>query len=417
MKFFHLGDLHFGKTLHDIDLSEQDQPYWVQRFLETVEREKPEAVLLCGDIYDRRAPKENAMKPYEALLVGLASSGTETFIIPGNHDSADRLGHVRQLLTTNNIYIAGPLNREHGAILDHYTREYDGVTCTFWLLPYVIPAQVADLLGCEGLTTYDAAIRALLELQPLDDSHCNILLVHQNVLAGEQKPEHSESETFIGGLGEIDYSAFDRFDYVAMGHIHNAQSVGRETVRYAGCPMYYDFSEINRSKALTAVEVSGKGAIRVEKIPVPLLHEIKQFTGTLSELEQQARSFQNREQYYVQAVLTGKESSVHTSERLKEAFGPSLINIKREQSRDITAANFSGAVAAAALPIDEQFAAFFADQNDGAELEETQQLLLEQLLNQQTTADYWVTDWNKVPEADTAALLGSLQKQIGEVAE
>lgn len=415
MKCFHLGDLHFGKTLHDIDLSEQDQPYWTERFLEIVAREKPDAVLLCGDIYDRRAPRETAMKPYERLLVGLAESGTETFVIPGNHDSADRLGHVRQLLTANRIYIAGPLNREHGPVLDHYTRQYRGVTCTFWLMPYMYPVQAAELLGRDDLTTYDAAVRALLEVQPLDDSHCNILLAHQNVLANGVKPEHSESETIIGGLGEIDFTAFDRFDYVALGHIHNAQKVGRETVRYAGCPMYYDFSEVGRSKELTAVEIGGKDTIEVKKIPVPLLHELRQFTGTLTELELLGRNLQDREKYYVQAVLTGKETAVHTADRLKAAFGQCLINIKTELTREITAANFSGAAQSAALPIDRQFARFFADQNDGRQLEESQERLLEQILNLQNEADSWVTDWSKVPDTDSEALLTLLRREIGEV--
>ena len=233
MKFFHVSDLHFGKMLHNVPLIEKDQPFWVEQFIKAVDEYQPDAVVIAGDIYDRRVPSPEAMKLFGHLLTALAKRDVYVFVIPGNHDSSVRWAHVNELLATHKIYIAGELQRE----LTHVTIPDETTDVTFWLMPYIFPKIVSDekVLNQDELSTYDEAARALLAVQDIEKGSCNVLVAHQNVLANGTAPEHSGSETIIGGLGEIDYSAFDMFDYVALGHIHNAQKVGSETVRYSGC--------------------------------------------------------------------------------------------------------------------------------------------------------------------------------------
>ena len=222
MKFFHIGDLHFGKMLHNMPLTETDQAFWTEQFLHAVDEYQVDAVVIAGDIYDRRVPPQEAMQLFDHLLCSLATRGKYVFVIPGNHDSAVRLSHVSSLLAQSRIYIAGQLQRS----LLHVTVPDAGTDVTFWLMPYIFPRAVADrsVSDREEISSYDEAARTLLSMQEMDDSACNVLVAHQNVLAHGVRPEHSESETIIGGIGEIDFTAFDAFEYVALGHIHKASA-------------------------------------------------------------------------------------------------------------------------------------------------------------------------------------------------
>lgn len=326
MKFFHLADLHFGKMLHQIPLIKEDQPFFVEAFLDAVDRYKPDAVVMSGDIYDRRVPPPEAIRLFDRLLTGLAERDVYVFIIPGNHDSAVRLSHVSGLLASHKIYIAGELTRK----LTRVALPDGDRTVVFTLMPYLFPAAVSEALGRDDLSTYDASARAVIEAQEIDPDAVNILAAHQNVLAGGVPPEHSGSETIIGGLGEIDVSAFDAFDYVALGHIHNAQKVGRDTVRYAGCPLYYDFSEINRKKDLTLVTVRGKGDIRIESVPVPLRHTLRRESGTLEELLDAGRKLAGKDACYIECILRDRHVPPHALEQLRDVYGDALIHVKRE---------------------------------------------------------------------------------------
>lgn len=287
--------------------------------------------MIAGDIYNRKVPSLEAMRLFDHMITELSKRDKYVFVIPGNHDSAIRLSHVNELLAVHKIYISGEVRRD----LVHVNVPSDDGNVVFWLMPYIFPKTVGDkdILNRPDIITYDAAARALLNVQSIDENSCNILVAHQNVPANGVSPEHSESETIIGGLGEIDYTAFKKFDYVALGHIHNAQKVGRETIRYSGCPLYYDFSEINRSKGLTMVTVHSKNEISVEEIDIPMMHSLLQVTGTLEELLKQGVSLENKEQYYIQCVLKDKHVPPHALEQLRETYGANLVNVKRDLSQ------------------------------------------------------------------------------------
>ena len=413
MKFFHVGDLHFGKTLHKVSLIEEDQPFWVEQFIRAVDEHRPDAVVIAGDVYDRRVPSPEAMKLFDHLLTELAKRDVYVFVIPGNHDSPVRLSHVNELLTTHKIYIAGELRRE----LTHVTVPGETADVTFWLMPYIFPKLAADekVLNLENLSTYDEAARELLAAQEIDPSACNVLVAHQNVLANGIAPEHSESETIIGGIGEIDYSAFDVFDYVALGHIHNAQKVGRETVRYAGCPLYYDFSEINRRKSLTFVTIRSKEDIEIRQIEIPLKHRLRQESGTLKELLLAGEAIENKEQYHIQCVLRDKHVPPRAMEQLQDVYGPALVNVKRALDEiALPAFDSSRGGEASSVSLEEQFIRFYQEQQN--ELPDgTQEGMLHLILEQQSRqgGDY-IADANAVPQEDSRELLDYLLCAVTE---
>ena len=407
MKFFHIGDLHFGKMLHNVPLIEKDQPYWVERFIDAVDAYRPDAVVIAGDVYDRRIPSPEAMKLFDHLLTQLAARDVCVFVIPGNHDSAVRLSHVSELLETHKIYIAGDVTRE----LTHVTVTSETEDVTFWLMPYIFPKLVSDavVLADDTLSTYDEAARALIAAQPIDETSCNVLVAHQNVLANGVAPEHSESETIIGGLGEIDYTAFDPFDYVALGHIHNAQKVGRETVRYSGCPLYYDFSEIDRSKSLTMVTVGEKADISIEMIDIPILHRLRQVSGTLKELLEAGAAMEDRERYYIQCILLDKHVPPRSLEQLRDVYGEQLINVKRGLT-EAGSQTVTDPLAAdsQSMSLEEQFSRFYQDMQD--ELPDgLQEELIRKLLEQQARqGGEYLADAKAVPKEDSQEVLDYL---------
>ena len=419
MKIFHLGDLHLGKAVHGISMTDADQPFWVKSFLEAVDIQRPDAVVIAGDIYDRKIPSPEAMELFDELLSGLARRKVYVLAVPGNHDSAQRLAHVSGLLQGSNIYIAGRLKRE----MMHITINDGQREVTFWLMPYLFPAMVGEknVLDRDDLASYNAAAKAYIEAQTINPEHINVLIAHQNVLASGLAPEHSGSESLVGGLGEIDYSVFDVFDYVALGHIHNEQAMGRQTLRYAGCPLYYDFSEVNREKKLLAVEINGKEDITVSKLDIPLLHRMKQLSGTIDEIVEQGEALENKEDLYIQALVRDRHIKTGDLERLKETLGASLINIKREI---LPAENLSSSsspagdadVTAHKLSIMEEFDGFYQAQENEL-LDEYQERLIGKIAEQQDNAGDWQENEAGIPEADTEELVRLLLESAAEEKE
>lgn len=318
MKIIHLADLHLGKILHNASLSENgDQNYWIDRLLEFTDKYRPDAVIIAGDIYDRGIPPKEATVLLDRLLTGLAKDrDIPVMMIAGNHDGGERLSFASELM--HNVTVSGVLSKE----LKHVTLEDSFGPVTFWLLPYLFPAAVRQVLGAESdeIPDYDTAVRKMLAIQNIDCSQRNVLIAHQFVVSGGSRPEQSESETSVGGIGAIDSSAFDAFDYVALGHIHGEQSIGRESVRYAGAPLCYHFSEVGQRKGILTVELSGKDeAPELELVPLPVMHPMRNVTGKLEEvLETESRTELRNE--YVRVVLTDENPVYAAAETLRAVF-------------------------------------------------------------------------------------------------
>lgn len=330
MKFIHIADLHIGKSLHGFSLIEnKDQPHWVDQFLELCRQEQPDAVLIAGDVYDRGAPGSQAVELLDRFLTALAAMEIPVLMVSGNHDSGTRLAFANALLEKSAVHIAGGIRGgvKHVTLSDAYG------PVEFWLVPYIFPALVAKELGDEEIRDYDTAMRRLLEAQNVDFGIRNVIVTHQNVLVNGCEAERGGSETMVGGVGGIDYTAFDGFDYVALGHIHAAQPVGRKTVRYAGSPLCYHFSELRHAnKGPVIITLGEKGTepeIRIA--PIAPLHPLREVTGDLQEVLQ-AELGRIGGGEYVRAVLTDSHPPVDAGAQLRavlESKGSQLLSLDR----------------------------------------------------------------------------------------
>ena len=283
MKFFHLGDLHLGKCIHGYSMIEMgDQPFWIEQLLKKAEELKPDAIVIAGDVYDRAVPSKEAVNLFDEFLTKLAEMKIAVLLIAGNHDSGSRLAFGDKLLCHQGVYIAGEVKKDICCIT--ISDEYGPIH--FWLIPYLFPAAVQVLFDREDLKDYDSAMRVLLDAQSIDFSQRNVVVSHQFVMAGTDKPVMGGSETTVGGIGQIDASVFDGFDYAALGHIHNAQRMGKETVRYAGSPLSYHFSEAGQKKGLTVVEIKEKSQVEIFVEELPVLHKMCEVSGTMDEILQ-----------------------------------------------------------------------------------------------------------------------------------
>ncbi|MBQ1326039.1 MAG: exonuclease SbcCD subunit D [Solobacterium sp.] len=256
MKLFHTADLHLGKSVYGISMID-DQNHWIQQFLSICREERPDAVLIAGDVYDRASPGQEAVELLDLLLSSLSEEGIPVFMIAGNHDSGRKLSFASSLLAKEQVHITGTVQKE---LMHTVLKDPDGCgPVTVWMLPYTFPEQISRILE-EEVRTYEEAFRRLLTVQQVDPTVRNIVLVHQNITQNGMEAERGGSETSVGGIGQIDFSVFDAFDYAALGHIHSAYPVGRETVRYAGTPLCYHFEETRqKTKGFTEVILKEKG--------------------------------------------------------------------------------------------------------------------------------------------------------------
>ena len=378
MRFLHLADLHFGKSLHGVSLLENgDQGDWVDRFLELAADLRPDAILIAGDVYDRSAPSGEAVALLSRMLTALAGMGIPVLLTAGNHDSAQRLAFAAELLAQQGVYLAPPLVPP--GELRHVTL-YDACgPVTFWLLPYVYPALISQALGMDGLRESDGAVRALLARQEVDTAGRNVLLAHQNVTAGGVAGQRGGSESMVGGVGQIDYTAFDAFDYVALGHIHAAYPVGRESVRYAGSPLCYHFDETRQPvKGPLLVELGEKGTpVRVETLHIPPLHPLRELRGSYAEVCAELTRDSRRGEY-LRVVLTDRRVTPEISAFLRsQAEGRESILMELvSEYRAFTGE--AGALSSSAVEqksVEELFADFYAERR-GEPLSEEDAALL-----------------------------------------
>jgi len=414
MKMFHLGDLHLGKIVHEINMARPggDQEFWIDRFIEKVDEYQPDAVVIAGDVYDRKIPSPEAVVLLNRLLTALTERNKYVFIVPGNHDSAVRLSFAADLLQNQKIYIAGELSRE----MLHVTVPGDPPV-TVWLLPYFYPKMMADetVLNQPDLDSYDSAAREYLKIQDIDESVCNILVAHQNVTAHGQTLEHSKSETVIGSVGEISSSAFDVFDYVALGHIHCAQQAGRDTVRYSGCPLYYDFTECNRDKSLTMVTVTAKTEIRIERIEMPLRHKMIRFEGTFDEVMAHSTEKSDWKDYYIQAVLKRSSVPSHVKEKINEAFGATAISVLVDHEQDHVISNRTlDRERNLEVPIEILFSDFYQE-IESDNLDEKQCAVIDLIRDQQSRDDgEYIQNPVSMDEKDVQEVIDLLMKNTEE---
>jgi exonuclease SbcD len=289
VKFIHTADLHIGKSVCEHSMLDE-QRFILASILDVVKREKPDAFLVAGDVYDKSVPSAEAVAVLDDFLVRLSETGTKVFVLSGNHDSAERIAFGGRLMANRGVYMSPVYS---GAFTPVTLKDESGEV-DVWMLPFVRPATVRACLESDEdraqVTDYTSAMRMAIAQMKLTAGHRNVLLAHQFVTGAER----SESEENVGGLDNVDASVFKGFDYVALGHIHKPQNVAKDDagvarVRYSGTPLKYSLSEASHEKSLTVIELGvkaeiGLANIDVREIPLSPMHDVREIRGTFAEL-------------------------------------------------------------------------------------------------------------------------------------
>lgn len=299
MKFIHLSDLHLGKRVNEFSMIE-DQKFILIKILNIVDEEKPDGVLVAGDVYDRAVPSEEAMYLWDEFLVKLSKRKIPVFVISGNHDSAVRLSDHGELVENAGIYLAPTYDGKVKPI----PLEDDNGKVNIYMLPFVKPVNVRQHFQDEEIEDYTDACKVAIKQMNVDTSERNILIAHQFVLGANtcESEEHN-----IGGLDSVSVSVFDDFDYVALGHIHGKQSISRETVRYCGTPLKYSFSEKNHIKSVTIIEMGKKGDVTIRETELTPLHDLREIRGAYDEVTNKKNYEGTAVDDYLHIVLTDEE--------------------------------------------------------------------------------------------------------------
>ena len=283
MKLLHLGDLHLGKNLGDFDLKD-DQEHILKQILNIVKEKEVDTVLIAGDVYDKSLPSETAVNQLDFFLCELAKLKVNTFMISGNHDSDDRLNYGRSLFEVSHVYISSIFD----GVLHHQTISDDAGETDVYLLPFVKASQVKHFFPDADIKNYEDAVRVILENTEIDESRRNVIVAHQFVSGKNADPEIAGSEGLsvksVGLVEKIGYNIFDKFDYVALGHIHSPQSVGREEIRYSGSPLKYSLSEVNNHKSVPVVTLKAKGETEIELVPLTPLRDVRHIKGPMKKI-------------------------------------------------------------------------------------------------------------------------------------
>ena len=327
MRLFHLSDLHLGKKLNEAPLLE-DQRFLLAQIVALVAEHKPDAVLIAGDVYDRPVPSADAVSLLDTFLTRLAELGAPVLLISGNHDSAERLAFGAQLFSTRRVYVSPVFDREHAAIAPVRFTDGHGAVC-LWMLPFIKPAHVRAALPDLPCDTYTQAMQSVIGTLFIDPGERNVLLCHQYITGGER----AESEEIsVGGVDQVDASVFAPFDYVALGHLHRAQSVARPTVRYCGSPMPYSFSEVKDHKGVTLVTLLGKGDVRLETLPLTPKRALRELRGDYETLTLRKNYEHTAVDDYLHITLTDAYDVPDALARLQSIY-PNLLKLDYDNAR------------------------------------------------------------------------------------
>ncbi len=354
MKFIHLSDLHLGKRVNEFSMLE-DQEYILRRILRIADDEKPDGVILAGDVYDKSVPPAEAVRLFDDFLVGLARRRLRVFVISGNHDSPERIAFGGRLMDASGIHLSPVYD---GTVRPVVLRDGYGEV-NVYMLPFVKPALVRALFPDEEIGSYTDAVRAAVAHMPIDPSARSVLVTHQFVTGAER----SESEDVaVGGADNVDASVFDPFDDVALGHSHGPQNIGSPRLRYCGTPLKYSFSEKDHEKSVTVAELGEKGRLEVRTVPLVPRHDLREIRGTYAELALKANYEHTAKDDYLHAVLTDEQDVPDAMARLRAIY-PNLMRLDYDNTRTRTASVITGADDAEHKSEMDLFAEFYEKQN------------------------------------------------------
>lgn len=324
MRFIHISDLHLGRKIYEYSMIEEQKNALEQIFKVACER-KVDGILIAGDVYDKSIPTIEAIELFEEFLMKLVDREIKVFIISGNHDSVERVSFGADLFKKSGIYIAKAYDGHvpFVELADEYGEVY------IHLLPFVKPAIVKRFHEDSEVIDYNMALKTIVDNMSYDTSKRNVIMVHQFITGALRS---DSEEVFLGGLDNVDFEVFDDFDYVAMGHIHRPQNMGREFVRYSGSPIKYSIDEINHKKSMTIIELNNKGDITVDTISFVPLKDIKKLEGTYMELTDREKYIDKKRDDYFHVVLKDEQEIPDALRKLKVIY-PYILKLEYSNKR------------------------------------------------------------------------------------
>lgn len=324
MKIMHLSDLHIGKKVNEYSML-QDQIYILKEILRIIDNEKVETVIIAGDVYDRSLPPNEALELFDEFLYQLSSRNVNVFVISGNHDSPERISYGGRMMTENKIF----LSPVYDGNVKPITLNDDYGEVNFYLLPFVRPADIRRYFPDENIENYTDAVKVAIDNMNVDFNERNILVTHQFVTGAEL----SESEDIIvGGTDNVSGEVFDGFDYVALGHIHREQTVGKDNIRYCGTPLKYSFSEAKHIKSVTILDFNDKGNIEYSKIPLTPFRDMREIRGTYYELTLKSNYENTNTDDYLHITLTDEEDIPDAIGKLRSIY-PNIMKLDYDNLR------------------------------------------------------------------------------------
>lgn len=373
MKFLHLADLHLGKRVNGFSMLE-DQAHILRQILAILDDEQPDGVLIAGDVYDKSVPSVEAVELLDDFLTELRARGVPVLLISGNHDSPERLAFGGRVMDSCGIHISPVYD---GALAPVTLQDAFGPVHV-WLLPFVKPAHVRRWFPDADIESYTDAMAEAVAHMDIDTAARNVLVTHQFVTGGTRS---GSEELSVGGTDNVDSGVFAPFDYVALGHLHGAQHIGRETIRYAGSPLKYSFSEARQHKSVTVVTLGEKGDVQVRTVALTPLRELREIRGSYDELT--ARSFYEHTTYrsdYLHLILTDEQDVFDAMSRLRTIY-PYLMTLDYDNARTRAAGGmFVPAGMERRTPL-ELFEALYQRQNHRP-MSEVQRAYIAQLMEQ-----------------------------------
>ncbi|MBQ2952066.1 MAG: exonuclease SbcCD subunit D [Clostridia bacterium] len=333
MKFLHISDLHLGRQLHRFSLQEE-QTEILEHIRQATQLERPDAVLIAGDVYDRSIPPVYATQALDGFLRGLLETGTSVCMVSGNHDSADRLGFLSGPLAASRLYIS-PAYRGQ---VEHVTFHDDDGPVDVWLLPYIRPAAVRPYFPEEDIITTNDAVACAISHAPIDPARRNVLVAHQFVAGGSLIGSEDAcalgpaADIAVGGSALVEARVFSAFDYVALGHLHHAQNVGSERIRYSGTPLKYSFSELHSNKSITVVELGADRSISLRLIPLPEPRRLQELHGDFTCVTSPETLAAADRDAYTHVILTDDHPIPDVIARLRQCYS-NLTHLDRDNAR------------------------------------------------------------------------------------
>ena len=373
MKLIHLSDLHLGKRVNEFSMLE-DQEYILTKIINIIDEQNPQGVIVAGDVYDKSVPSAEAVELFDDFLFRLSKRNLKVFVISGNHDSAERIAFGGRLMDKSGIYMSPVYNGkvEPIALEDEYG------SLNVYMLPFVKPSNVRRFYPENEIVSYTDAIKLAVDGMHIDEAQRNILITHQFV-TGALRTE--SEEVSVGGTDNVDASAFDGFDYIALGHIHRSQKCGSEFVRYSGTPLKYSFSEAKDVKSVTVVEMKEKGNIELSFIPLTPKRDMVEIKGKYDEV--MLKSFYEGTTYdedYMHITLTDEEDIPDVLTKLRVVY-KNIMKLDYDNLRTRHSAEITGASDVKSKSPLEHFSEFYEQQN-GQPLSEEQTTFMMELIEQ-----------------------------------